>query len=643
MSAMSSSRTASGPEVSDPVCLLIACIVLVIVVAILAVVSFPPGFLDGSAAFWRYPILDYAQHVIGGRYFIADAWRWPLLIVPDLGTPPGTNIGMTDSIPIAALGVKLLRGWYGYVRPYLPMWILLCYLLQGPACAIALYVLGVRHVAALVLGGLIAVFTPILLFRFAHAALCAQFLLLLALALHLHMARATSRRVTLAYYLPLLLVAVLVHIYLFAMMFAIMVASLLQGLWTERLTIPAALAQLAIMALVIGAVMWACGYFELGPIPMKPYGQWALDLAAPFFPAPSGVFGIAELPRDRPGEDFAWLGAGMVVLLIAALAGWWRQLGSMAREHLPSLVICGLLIIFAVTYVVRIGPVLVLGIGPERVRQAVLFGAAHGGTLHMLVGSLDAIDYLRIVAYGVVLAGLAALVVIRAWQWRKLRFLRFVGLLLIVGAVVLAVRPLAIPLILSNFQASARFVWPVIYLTSLLAIAGVWRAYSPRIALSLMVVALVLQVFDTMPVLRAMRYDADSEPPSLPEEAVLLSDMAKADRVTFVPTYLCAYAEPLDTDARDVAISHLTDLEVLVSRFVRPTNSVRNSRMTATDIEGLRDRCDRERSAAQAQLDTRGTMTIVLNDTPMEAQLRADLTQHSSCTKLSSATVCVGR
>jgi hypothetical protein len=215
--------------------------------------------------------------------------------------------------------------------------------------------------------------------------------------------------------------------------------------------------------------------------------------------------------------------------------------------------------------------------------------------------------------------------------------------LLIVGAVVLAVRPLAIPLILSNFQASARFVWPVIYLTSLLAIAGVWRAYSPRIALSLMVVALVLQVFDTMPVLRAMRYDADSEPPSLPEEAVLLSDMAKADRVTFVPTYLCAYAEPLDTDARDVAISHLTDLEVLVSRFVRPTNSVRNSRMTATDIEGLRDRCDRERSAAQAQLDTRGTMTIVLNDTPMEAQLRADLTQHSSCTKLSSATVCVGR
>jgi hypothetical protein len=640
---MSSTRTPPGPEVSDPTCLLIACIILVMVVAILAVVSFPLGFLDGSAAFWRYPILDYAQHTIGGRYFIADAWRWPLLIVPDLGTPPGTNIGMTDSIPIAALAAKLLRNWYGYARPYLPMWIGLCYLLQGPACAIALYVLGVRHVAALVLGGLIAVFTPILLFRFAHAALCAHFLLLLALALHLHLARETSHRVTLVYYLPLLLVALLVHIYLFAMLFAVMLASLLQGLWTERLTIPAVLAQLAIMALVIGAVMWACGYFDLGPIPMKPYGQWALDLAAPFFPAPSGIFGIAELPRDRPGEDFAWLGAGIFVLLIAALVGWWRQLGSLARAHLPSLVICGLLIIFAVTYVVRIGPLLVLGMGPERVRQAVLFGVAHGGTLHTLIASLDTIDYLRIVAYGALLFGFAALVAIRAWQWRKLRFLRFIGLVLLVVAVVLAVRPLAIPLILSNFQASARFVWPVVYLTSLLAIAGVWRAYPPRIAMSLLVVALVLQVFDTMPMWRAMRYYADAEPQSLPEEPVLLSDMAKADRVTFVPTYLCAYAEPLDTDARDVAIAHLTDLEVLVSRFVRPTNSVRNSRMTAQDIEALRGRCDRERDEAQAQLDTPGRMTIVLNDTPMEAQLRADLSQRSGCTRFSSATVCVGR
>ncbi len=144
--------------------LLIACLVLVVVVAALAIVAFPLGFLDGADRFWRYPKGDFAEHIIGGHYFIADAWRWPLLTVPDLGSPPGTNIGLTDSIPLAALLAKLLRHWYGYLRPYLPLWILLCYLLQGPACAIGLYVLGVRNLAALTLGGLLAVFSPVLLY-----------------------------------------------------------------------------------------------------------------------------------------------------------------------------------------------------------------------------------------------------------------------------------------------------------------------------------------------------------------------------------------------------------------------------------------------------------------------------------------------
>jgi len=640
---MSSACPASAAGEPNRLRLLIACITLIAVTAALAVAVFPLGFLDGAAAYWRYPAGDHAEHIIGGRYFIADAWRWPLLLVPDLGLPPGTNIGLTDSIPLAALAVKLFRYWYGAQLPYLPKWMVFCYLMQGPACAIGLYVLRVRHVVALVLGGLLAVFSPVLVFRFNHAALCAQFLLLLGLALHLHLVRESARRVVILYYVPLLAVAVLVHIYLFAMLFAIMLASLLQALWTDRLTIPAALGQLAAMALAIGAVMWACGYFALGPIPMKPYGQWPLDLAAPFFPAPSGIFGNDALPADRNGEDFAWLGSGMAVLAVAALLGWRRRLGEMARTHFPTIVVCVLLIVFAVTYVVRIGPVLVLGIGPERVRQAVLDGAGHGGTLHMLRSSLGAMDYVRIGLYGVLLAGLAALAVVLGWRWRKFRFLRFAGLVVVAGIVVLAARPSAIALIISSFQASARFVWPVVYLVTLLAIAGVWRAYAPRTALALLGAALALQVCDTVPIWQHLRQAAAAQPEGSPDEPAVLAELARAARVTFVPRYLCEYVEPLDPDARDASIDRLSDLEVLVSRFVRPTNSVRNSRMTATDIEALRARCDTERQAAQVQIDTPGTMTIVLGDTPAEAPLRAALARHPGCAALSGAIMCRGR
>lgn len=63
----------------------------------------PPGVLvlDG----------DLALRAIAQRCMIADAWRWPLLVVPALETPDGTHIGMADGIPIPALILKSLCGW----------------------------------------------------------------------------------------------------------------------------------------------------------------------------------------------------------------------------------------------------------------------------------------------------------------------------------------------------------------------------------------------------------------------------------------------------------------------------------------------------------------------------------------------------
>src|SRR5690242_13639044 len=52
---------------------------------------------------------DAAMNVYGQRYFTKDAWRWPLLRVPKLGYPEGTNIGFMDGIPLAELAVKVFR------------------------------------------------------------------------------------------------------------------------------------------------------------------------------------------------------------------------------------------------------------------------------------------------------------------------------------------------------------------------------------------------------------------------------------------------------------------------------------------------------------------------------------------------------
>jgi hypothetical protein len=78
----------------------------------LALFVFPLAFLfPVSPAPGPFPDGALAQHAIGQRYFIADAWRRPLLMVPSLGAPHGVNIGLTDSIPLIALILKAFSSW----------------------------------------------------------------------------------------------------------------------------------------------------------------------------------------------------------------------------------------------------------------------------------------------------------------------------------------------------------------------------------------------------------------------------------------------------------------------------------------------------------------------------------------------------
>jgi hypothetical protein len=62
---------------------------------------------------------DYAQYVIGQRYYLADSWHWPLLTANNLGVPKGVNVGFMDGIPLTLIPMKLLRrllpsGFYSY-------------------------------------------------------------------------------------------------------------------------------------------------------------------------------------------------------------------------------------------------------------------------------------------------------------------------------------------------------------------------------------------------------------------------------------------------------------------------------------------------------------------------------------------------
>ena len=575
----------------------LACGALVLVVGALLLAVFPLAFLDGSAAFWARPSGDLAEHTIGARYFLADVWRWPLLYVPALGAPDGVNIGLTDSIPAVALLAKLLH--WPFQRSYFPVWIAFCYLAQGPAGAIALRTMGVKRPVPLFLGGLLLVFTPVLLYRFGHAALNGHFLILLALAVH---ARIVQARQGFWWYVPLLGLALLVHIYLFAMVFALLVASLLHALWTNRLTVAGAFGILAADGAAVALPMAACGYLSLGPIPMKPYGEYALNLAAPFLPGPSGLFGIAGPPFEIGYESVCWFGAGMALAMLAALVGERSRLLGLTRGNVPTLAVAAALIVFAATYAVRAGPYLVLGITTDTARR------------HMLEGyPLTLADIVRMGLYIGLILVLAVVPVVLAWRQGRTRVLVFVAILAVSAAAAAVLRPMAVALLISSFQASARFVWVVLYLAALLAIAGVCRAYRPPVATALLAIALVLQVADTEPFWRIPREDAATVPPAFREEATVAAAIQSADRVVVVPTYLCAYAEPLDPAEHDALVARVTAVDELVSRWVKQVNSVRHSRQSVTDRATLQAFCAEQRRNAAAHAGEAGRLTLVLS------------------------------
>jgi len=302
-----------------------------------ALALFPPDFLWPEAApAWR-PAGDAAQHVVAQRYLIADAWRWPPTFAANLDTQEGgMNTAFADSIPALALALKALREWLPPGFHGIGLFYAISWALQGAAAVFALRSAGETRLLPAVGIALAALSMPAWIGRFGHAALSAHFLLWLGLGFYLRLVQAPSR--DLWYGAGLLQVlALLVHPYLAAMTLALLGAvpatRLLRG---ERFIGPA-IGVASCFAMVVG-VMLAFGY--LGAAGDGGYGQFAMNLLSPVWPAGSGILGWPWSPQiDATGhggwEGYNWLGfgllGGLAVGLLAwpggALAGLWRHAG----------------------------------------------------------------------------------------------------------------------------------------------------------------------------------------------------------------------------------------------------------------------------------------------------------------------------
>ncbi|NBS48654.1 MAG: hypothetical protein EBS99_16840, partial [Betaproteobacteria bacterium] len=320
---------------------------------------------------------DPAQHYIGSVFFRDQPWHWPLGLIDRFGDAP-TSVVFTDSIPLLALATKLLGqlGLWPAHWQYFGLWMLACHALAGWYAVVLLERLavqgtGTHRTATLLCAAFFFITAPMLLLRaYGHEALMAHFVVLGALALCV--GAALWRWKT---WLTWCVLALLVHPYLALMVAVLGLGAAVHALQTGAVRALQLLRQGVVAVLVLGAVAWLAGYtVGQGQRSAFGFGFFSANLLSWIDPMDWHAFSTvhqrltpyigewsALLPAQAQAtggqyEGFAYLGAGMLLLWVAALA--FRLPGPQRpAQAIPASVwvAAALLALWAVSNVVTLG------------------------------------------------------------------------------------------------------------------------------------------------------------------------------------------------------------------------------------------------------------------------------------------------
>jgi hypothetical protein len=293
---------------------------------------------------------DMAQHVVGQRYFIADDWRWPVLIVPRLGEPPGAHIGLLDAIPLLAIALKSVRVWLPPGFHGIGLWYGIAWVVQPLAAVWCIRAAGERRIVPVLCMAVICVSIPAWWDRFPHAALTTHGLLLLGLGTYFVLLRR-PRAATWIGVILLLVITLAVHPYLLAMNGALLAAAPVT-LWLRRSETWRAVACGVIGAVtVIAFLMWLLGY--IGGVGEGGFGRFGMNLISPVWPAGSWFLGggVPKIHAQNASgwEGYNYLGLGLLGGLGLSVALMHMSVYRHLRVHVGLLAVLAVFVLIAVT------------------------------------------------------------------------------------------------------------------------------------------------------------------------------------------------------------------------------------------------------------------------------------------------------
>ena len=391
--------------------------------------------LDPSNIDWLKGNTDPTQHYLGWAFFRDTPWQWPIGLNPQFGLDISSSIVYSDAIPLLAIPFKALSPWLSKPFQYFGWWLLCCFVLQA---YFAWKLLGLISDSIFIksIAVLFFLFCPILLFRVGlHAALVGQFVLLAALYLNLRNSPDEKTKSGQAFYWALLLTAtVLIHFYLFVMVFALWACDWMTRYGQRlhhRASHRALWRELLMNAVCIGFAAWQAGYFVIGSSAAgaEGYGLYRLTLQS-LIDSNGWSYFLPEISNGfDAGEGFAYLGVGALLLCIFAIA-----------------------------------PLLILN-NASTLRQEIKTVIARYPLLLLLLLAFTLFALSNQISFG---------------SW-----------------VITYPLPDSILKIASTLRSSGRIFWPVYYALLLLIIYIVIKAYSQPKAFGILLICITLQILDT--------------------------------------------------------------------------------------------------------------------------------------------------
>lgn len=275
---------------------------------------------------------DLTQHYLGWEYYRRSDWFFPIGLTNQLAYPVKTSVIFTDSIPIFAVIFKVLTAGFERRFQYFGLWGLICFMLQGYWSARILQK-WLTDKWQVLLGSLFFILSPIVIFRmYYHTALAAHWLILVGI--YLCVGHKENYRNIIKTSMQWGILGVLIgsiHLYFIPMCGMLLGGYVLYSFIEEKkIRIKYIVPGITFLVGLFGTV-WLLGGFSSGidTGSSDSLGYHSFNLNG--FVNPIGYSKIMkwlDVYKEGQYEGFAYLGLGVLILLIGALIGFgatWKK------------------------------------------------------------------------------------------------------------------------------------------------------------------------------------------------------------------------------------------------------------------------------------------------------------------------------